>query len=269
MQAASSSELAASNPSRDNSGDCVTQGNGMALKVKICGLNTPESVDAAITAGADIIGFVFHPKSPRAVSLAQATELAARARGKADIVALTVDATMDDLEKIGRTLRPEWIQLHGREPAKAVHALALRRDMPQVIKAIGVEATADLDVVAAYGGCAPILLLDAKPPKDAAYPGGHGRPFDWSILSALHPSMHIMLSGGLTPDNVGDAIVAVRSRGVTLVAVDVSSGVESAPGIKDSDKIARFVAAARSADAAMPGPLAMHELDRLRTEWRR
>jgi phosphoribosylanthranilate isomerase len=244
----------------------------MALKIKICGLNTHDAVDAAIAAGADMLGFVLHPKSPRYVSLPLAAELAARARGKAETVALTVDATLAELESIGRTMRPDWHQLHGKESLNAVSAIRQRHDLAPVIKAIGVETAADLGTVRAYDGCVAMILLDAKPPKDAAYPGGHGKPFDWSILTAVDPWRKILLAGGLTPDNVGDAIRAVRGlgeRGPKLFGVDVSSGVESAPGVKDIDKIVRFIAEARAADVAAPNPLTKQQVDSVREKWRR
>ena len=219
----------------------------MSLLVKICGLSTPETVAAARDAGADMLGFVFHPKSPRYVKPEQAFVLAESARGRARIVALMVDR--DEPEALGLVERSgaDWVQLHGAESAGLVEAIRMTTDHP-VMKALGVSGRGDLDRVQRYAAVSDLLLLDAKPPKDAAYPGGHGRSFDWTILAALDPGIPFMLSGGLDPANVGQAIRIVRGLGVNLVGVDVSSGVESAPGVKDIDRIRAFVAAVRQAE---------------------
>ncbi|MCA0400141.1 MAG: phosphoribosylanthranilate isomerase [Proteobacteria bacterium] len=218
----------------------------MSLLVKICGLTTPESVACAIEAGADMLGLNFYPKSPRYVTPGQAAELAAIARRRANVVALVVDPDDTRLEEISAAVAPDSWQLHGRENAARLAAVKRLFALP-VIKALGVSETADLGEAVAFRDIADSILLDAKPPKDAAYPGGHGKVFDWSILSALPHDMPFMLSGGLTPENVGAAIRTLRGMGLSLTGVDVSSGVESAPGVKDLAKIRAFVAAAREA----------------------
>ncbi|KRE11277.1 N-(5'-phosphoribosyl)anthranilate isomerase [Bosea sp. Root381] len=218
--------------------------SGPSLMIKICGLSTPETVAAALDAGADMIGLNFHPRSPRFVTLERATELAAMARGRTAIVALLVDPSQEQAAELAERLKPDWLQLHGRETPEQIRSLKAATGLP-VIKALGIAAAHDLAAVADYSEAADRILLDAKPPKDAAYPGGHGKAFDWSLLAALDPALGFMLSGGLDPANVGQAIAATRPWGV-----DVSSGVESAPGVKDIGKIRDFVAAARAAAAA-------------------
>jgi phosphoribosylanthranilate isomerase len=212
----------------------------MPILVKICGLSTPAAVDAAIDAGADMVGFVFFARSPRQVSVPKAAELARRARGHAAIVALTVDADDAALADIVDSLRPDLLQLHGREgPERLAHLHA--RFGIKLMKAIGVARRDDLASADAYAS-ADRLLLDAKPPADAALPGGNGLPFDWTMLEGFTAHAPIMLSGGLDPRNVGEAVRVARPAGV-----DVSSGVESAPGLKDEMKIAAFIRAARAA----------------------
>ncbi len=219
----------------------------MPLLVKICGLSTEASIEAAITAGADLVAFNFHPRSPRYVTLERAAELAALARGRAEIVALVVNAGDDGLSAIRSTVEPDSWQFHGDETPERVRDARAVWGLP-VMKAIGVSGASDLGALGSFAPVADRLLLDAKPPKDAAYPGGHGQPFDWRVLSALPPHRPFMLSGGLTPENVGEAIRLVRGFGLNLLGVDVSSGVESAPGIKDPTRIRAFVAAAREAE---------------------
>jgi phosphoribosylanthranilate isomerase len=226
----------------------------MTLVVKICGLSTEATLDAALAAGAHMVGFNFVPQSPRYVSPAGTAPLFRRARGKTRIIALCVDADDAFLDDLACDLAPDMVQLHGTETPGRVARIRNDPGLP-AMKAIGVAAAADLAQIPTYAAVADLLLLDAKPPKDAAYPGGHGRPFDWAILAGLDPAIPFLLSGGLTPDNVGEAIVAVRGMGLNLVGVDVSSGVESGPGLKDVAKIRDFVAAARAADAAHPAPL--------------
>ncbi|MET3889777.1 phosphoribosylanthranilate isomerase [Bosea sp. OAE506] len=213
------------------------------LTIKICGLSTPETLEAALAAGAEMIGLVFHPKSPRFVPPEEAATLAAMARGRAEIVALVVDREIGELTDLVAAVRPDWLQLHGRETPETVRAVKAATGL-RAIKALGVADRHDLAAFAAYEGVADRILLDAKPPKDAAYPGGHGRAFDWSILAALDRTSPFMLSGGLDPANVAQAIAIARPRGV-----DVSSGVERAPGVKDVDRITDFVVAARAAAA--------------------
>lgn len=219
--------------------------NGSPFLIKICGLSTPETLEAALAAGADMIGLNFHPKSPRYVTLERAKELAAIARGKAKIVALVVDWSEQQAAELAAALKPDWFQFHGRETPEQTAALRRAVDRP-VMKALGIATAEDLKAVATYRDAADLILLDAKPPKDAAFPGGHGKPFDWSLLAGLDPSQRFMLSGGLDPANVAEAIGITRPAGV-----DVSSGVESAPGIKDPARIAEFIAAARKAAAAL------------------
>lgn len=209
--------------------------------VKICGLSTPETLEAALTAGADMIGLVLHPKSPRFVDMERAASLAAMARGRAEIVALIVDFDAERASELAASLKPDWLQLHGKETPEQVAAIKAATGL-RVMKALGVANATDLAAVPAFAAVADLVLLDAKPPKDAAYPGGHGRPFDWTILSGLDPAFGFMLSGGLDPANIADAIRIARPAGV-----DVSSGVESAPGVKDTGRIRDFIAAARQA----------------------
>jgi len=213
--------------------------------IKICGLSTAETLAAALTAGAGMIGLNFHPKSPRYVTSERAAALAAQARGRTQIVALMVDPDPEEATALARVVRPDWMQLHGRETPGQVAAIKVATGLP-VIKAIGVATAADLGAVARFRDVADLILLDAKPPKDAAYPGGHGRTFDWTLLRSLDPAFRFMLSGGLDPANIADAIGITRPAGV-----DVSSGVESAPGIKDAERIAAFVRAARAAAAEL------------------
>jgi len=222
----------------------------MALEVKICGLRTDEAVDAALRAGADLIGFVFFPKSPRNVSLDEAVRLATAARGRAKIVALAVDPDDALVDALATRLAPDLLQLHGHETPDRVAAIAARSGLA-LMKAIPVAEAADLAVVPAYVPHVARLLFDAKPPRTPeALPGGNGLPFDWRLIRDLDPGRPVMLSGGLTPENVAEAIAAT---GVS--AVDVSSGVERAPGVKDPDKIADFVRNARAAVRARgPAP---------------
>lgn len=209
--------------------------------VKICGINDLPAMDAALDAGADMIGLVFFPASPRHVPLSEAKALAERARGKAKIVALTVDADDRLLEEIQQTCVPDFHQLHGSETVARIRELRTRFGK-QIIKAIPVSAKEDLAQVAAYESEADWILFDAKAPKGATRPGGHGQTFDWSLLKSIRRKRPVMLSGGINPENVALAIETVRPD-----AVDVSSGVESAPGTKDREKIFAFIRAARSA----------------------
>jgi phosphoribosylanthranilate isomerase len=218
----------------------------MTPVVKICGLSTAATLDAALDAGADMVGFVFFPKSPRHVDLATARALGQQAVGRAKIVALSVDADDETLKRIVDALSPDLMQLHGSETPARVKRIG-ELCACATMKAIGVASRADLAHAEAYKGVADCLLVDAKPPKDAALPGGNGRPFDWGLARDFHSSRLWLLSGGLAPDTVAAAIALSGARGV-----DVSSGVESAPGVKDEAKIRAFVAAARRAFAAAP-----------------
>jgi phosphoribosylanthranilate isomerase len=217
----------------------------MSLIVKICGLSTSEALDVALDAGADMVGFVFFPPSPRHLAFDAARMLGDRVRGRARKVALTVDADDATFEAIVDSLQPDLLQLHGREPPARVTALKRHFGRP-VMKAIPVEGKADLALVADYVAIADRLLFDARAPREATRPGGLGKSFDWRLLQNLDPGMPLMLSGGLDAANVGEALRITGAGGV-----DVSSGVERAPGDKDPDKIRAFVRAAREAAARL------------------
>lgn len=217
----------------------------MSLIVKICGLSEPETLEAALGAGADMVGLVFFEPSPRNVDLASAVELAARARGRAEIAALTVDADAKLLDAIAEQVRPDWFQLHGHETPEAVAAIRETYDT-QVMKAIAVATAADIDKVAPYGAVADRILFDARAPKDATRPGGLGVPFDWHILEELNPGKPFVLSGGLNLGNLAQAVRIARPHGV-----DVSSGVERTLGVKDANMIRAFIGAARGAEASL------------------
>lgn len=213
----------------------------MSVLVKICGLKTPEPLEAALAGGADMVGFVFFEKSPRHVDLAVARKLSAQVGGRAEKVALVVDADDARIAAIIEALAPDWLQLHGNEPPQRV--ASLRGFGRPILKAIGVSEKADFFCAADYGGFADRLLFDAKPPKDAAVPGGNGLTFDWTLIhdyAAGAAEKGWMLSGGLTTENIGEAIRLTGAPGV-----DVSSGVETSPGEKSVEKILAFIAAAR------------------------
>ena len=222
----------------------------MASTIKICGVSTVVALDAALAAGADMVGFVFFEKSPRFVGLDAARALADRARGAAAIVALSVDPSDALLAGITRALAPDFLQLHGSESPGRVGEIRRRFGVP-TIKALGVAAAQDFAQATDYADVADWLLIDAKPPKGAALPGGNGAPFDWRLASGFAPAGPWLLSGGLDAANVAEAIALSGAR-----VVDVSSGVESAPGVKDAAKIAAFVNAARAAlnRASKPSP---------------
>jgi phosphoribosylanthranilate isomerase len=215
----------------------------MSSIIKICGLSTAPTLDAALDAGADMVGFVFFDKSPRHLSLDQARALARRARGRAQIAVLTVDASDEALGAILDAVAPDYLQLHGRETPARLADLKRAFGLP-TIKAIGVSAASDLAAARDYADVADRLLFDAKAPKDARLPGGNGVAFDWRLLAGLDLKRPYLLSGGLDADNVAEAIAVTGAEGV-----DVSSGVESAPGVKDIGKIGAFVAQARAAFA--------------------
>jgi phosphoribosylanthranilate isomerase len=215
----------------------------MSLVVKICGLSTPEALDVALDVGADMVGFVFFPPSPRNVSFKAVSALEARVRGLAQKVALTVDADDTMLSYIVDALGPDMLQLHGNESAMRVSDIKARFKLP-VMKAIPVENKADLAAIARYAAVADQLLFDARAPRVATRPGGLGKPFDWQLLENLKPGVPFMVSGGLSAANVAEALRITRAPGV-----DVSSGVERAPGQKDLDKIRAFIRAARDAAA--------------------
>jgi len=210
-------------------------------RIKICGLSTRETLDAALALGVDWIGLVHFPRSPRHVEFARAAALSAQARGRAERVVLLVDPDDVLLGQAIDAIDPDLIQLHGRETPERVTAIRALAGRP-VMKALGLATSADLAALRAYAAVADRILLDAKAPPDAALPGGNGRSFDWAILAGTDLPPGTMLSGGLDAGNVAEALIRTR-----LGAVDVSSGVETAPGVKDPQKIATFVAAARGA----------------------
>jgi phosphoribosylanthranilate isomerase len=220
----------------------------MSLTVKICGLSTVEALDVALDAGADMVGFVFFPPSPRNISFKAASGLESRVRGQAKKVALSVDADDTFLSYVVDALGPDILQLHGNESPLRVAEIKARFKLP-VMKAIAVETKADLAAIARYAAVADNLLFDARAPREATRPGGLGKAFDWRLLENLHPGVPFMLSGGLNAGNVGEALRITRAPGV-----DVSSGVERAPGKKDPDKIRAFVRAARLATKPIASP---------------
>ncbi len=210
----------------------------MSTEIKICGLSTLETLDAALDAGADQVGFVFFDKSPRNLSLEQGAALVRHARGSATTVALVVDPSSAQLDELMSVVKPDAVQFHGSESPAELNFFHARWTEPEIWKAIPVASTEDLGALAVYLSITNRILFDAKPPADAERPGGHGKPFDWAILRDLDPELGFMLSGGLTPDNVAEAISLTHAS-----AVDVSSGVESAPGVKDVGKIRAFIQA--------------------------
>jgi phosphoribosylanthranilate isomerase len=216
----------------------------MKPDIKICGLSTPDTVAAALNGGASAIGFIFFAPSPRNVEPEQAAALRQAARGRAKAVAVTVDADDAFLDAIVGAMRPDLLQLHGKETPARVAEIKARYGLP-AMKAISVREASDLDAVAGYRGVADRLLFDAKPPRNAALPGGNGLAFDWRLLATLDPGLDYMLSGGLNAANVGEAIRLLDPPGL-----DISSGVESAPGVKDTGLIAEFFAAVRAARPA-------------------
>jgi phosphoribosylanthranilate isomerase len=214
----------------------------MSLIVKICGLSTRETLDAALDASADMVGFVFFPASPRHLALETARDLGKRAKGRAVKVALTVDADDATLSNIVETLQPDILQLHGRESTARLRDVKRSFGLP-VMKAIAVESAADLVTLPGYAAVADRILFDARAPKGATRPGGLGAVFDWHVLENLDLKLPFMVSGGLNAGNVAEAVRVTRAGGV-----DVSSGVECAPGIKDPEMIRAFIRAARATE---------------------
>lgn len=215
----------------------------MKPDIKICGLSTPDAVDRAVANGASHIGFIFFEKSPRNIEPDIAGVLADRVRGRAKIVAVTVDADNDELDDIIALLRPDILQLHGHENPERVLAVKALYGLP-VIKAFSIRDGDDLKRIAPYIGIADSFLFDAKPPAGSDLPGGNGVSFDWQLLRMLDDDVDYMLSGGLNKDNVADALTETGAR-----AIDVSSGVESAPGVKDLGMIDEFFAAVERSSA--------------------
>ena len=212
----------------------------MPSTVKICGLSEPSTLEAALEAGADMVGFVFFPRSPRHISYETARELKARVAGRAKTVALTVDADDDMLGAIVASLDPDMLQLHGRETPARVAEVRATFARP-VMKALAIGSPDDLAGAATYEDVADWLLFDAPPPAGARRPGGNATALDWSLLRGYAGRRPWLLAGGLAPENVAAAIAASGAPGV-----DVSSGVEVAPGVKDAALIQRFIAAARA-----------------------
>jgi phosphoribosylanthranilate isomerase len=208
-------------------------------EAKICGITSADALDAALAGGARYVGLVFFPRSPRHVAMAHAGALARRAKGRAEVVAVTVNADDELLAEIAAKVAPDWIQAHGEEsPARTAQ---LRQFAGRgVIKALGIARAEDFAQAAAFEPAAEMLLFDAKPPP-GGLPGGNALAFDWAILAGRRFGRPWFLSGGLTPENVAEAITA---SGAALV--DVSSGVEASPGLKDPLRIAQFLAAARA-----------------------
>ncbi|MBY6164702.1 phosphoribosylanthranilate isomerase [Pseudooceanicola nitratireducens] len=212
----------------------------MDIRVKICGLSRPEDVAAAADAGAVYGGFVFFPKSPRNVSIDVARDLAVAAPVGLAKVALVVNADDALIDAITGAVPLDMLQLHGKESPERVAELRARTGLP-VMKAVGIAGPEDLEQIAIYEQVADQILIDAKPPKGADLPGGNGLAFDWRLLQGRkYWTRPWMLAGGLTPDNVAEAVRLTGAR-----QVDVSSGVESAPGVKDLDRIGDFVRAAQ------------------------
>ncbi len=216
----------------------------MKPDIKICGLKTPEAVERAVARGASHIGFIFFAKSPRNIEPDLAGQLADAVRGRAKIVAVTVDADPDDLDEIVALLRPDILQLHGKESPERVLEVRAMYGLP-VMKAFSVREAADLERIDPYIGIVERFLFDAKPPVGSELPGGNGVSFDWRLMQSLDASVDYMLSGGLNKDNVGEALRVTRAPGL-----DVSSGVESAPGVKDLAMIDAFFDAVSEATGA-------------------
>jgi phosphoribosylanthranilate isomerase len=214
----------------------------MSLIVKICGLSTRETLDVALQAGADMVGFVFFPASPRHIGLNTARDLGRQAKGRALKVALTVDADDATLANVVEALQPDILQLHGKETVARLRDIKQAFGL-QLMKAIPVETSADLASLPGYAAVADRILFDARAPKDATRPGGLGAVFDWRVLENLDLRQPFMVSGGLHAGNVAEAVRVSRAGGV-----DVSSGVEVAPGVKDPELIRAFIRAARATE---------------------
>lgn len=212
--------------------------------IKICGIKSSEMLEATIEAGADMVGFMHFPKSPRHVEIEEIGMLISEARGRIETAVVTVNPDNSMIAEIA-AFDPEWLQLHGTEQVNRVETIRAEGGVP-IMKVLPIGAAEDVAMVKKYESVADRILLDAKPPMKASRPGGLGIQFDWELLKALDPSLPFMLSGGLTPDSVAKAVKDVRPFGL-----DVSSGVESAPGVKDAGLIRAFVKNAREAAAAI------------------
>jgi phosphoribosylanthranilate isomerase len=210
------------------------------LIIKICGIKSEAILDAAIEAGADMVGFMHFARSPRHLELDDIGEMISLARGRAETCVVLVNPDNTLVAQVA-ALGPDWIQLHGPETPHRVETIRDEAGIA-ILKACSIGNAADVATVAGFAECADRILLDARAPKDATRPGGLGTPFDWTLLKALDPELSFMLSGGLTPDTVAAAIKATRPMGV-----DVSSGVETAPGVKDAALVRAFITNARHA----------------------
>lgn len=219
------------------SASSVLEASGPGVRAKICGLTTAETLDVALDHGAAFVGAVMFPKSPRHIEPEVAGPLFERARGRAGIVAVTVDADDALLKRIGASLRPDFVQLHGHETVERA-AEVRRLTGAGIIKVLSVSTPADLEAAAGWEDHADHLMFDAKPPKGSVLPGGVGASFDWSMLAGRSFAKPWFLAGGLNPENAAEA---ARISGAPLL--DVSSGVESAPGVKDASLIAAFLKA--------------------------
>ena len=220
----------------------------MSVLVKICGLKTSQALDVALEAGADLVGFVFFAPSPRHVGVEAARALGERVRGRAQKVALSVDASDDELAASIEALEPDLLQLHGKETPERVATVRARFGLP-VMKALPIAERSDLAAIRLYDAVADRLIFDARAELAATRPGGLGKRFDWRLLENLQTRVPFMLSGGLDALNVADALHITAAPGV-----DVSSGVERAPGEKDHDKIRAFIAAARDGASTLAAP---------------
>lgn len=208
--------------------------------IKICGLKTPEAIDAAISGGASHVGFIFFPKSPRHISdLNLASQLAKHVSGRAKIVPVTVNASDEELKDIIAAMQPDMLQLHGKEDHARISHIKEMFELP-IIKALSISSQADLEAIEPLRGTVDLFLLDAKPPKTADLPGGNGISFDWEILKSRSDLPSFLLSGGLRLDNLEAALKSVKPAGI-----DLSSGVESAPGVKDISLIEKFLHSVR------------------------
>jgi phosphoribosylanthranilate isomerase len=220
----------------------------MSVLIKICGLKTPEALDVTLAAGADLVGFVFFPPSPRHVGFEVARALGERVQGRAQKVALSVDASDEELAASIAALKPDLLQFHGAETPDRVATVRARFGLP-VMKALPIAERADLSSIGLYEKVADRLIFDARAARDATRPGGLGRRFDWRLLENVATGVPFMLSGGLDVGNVAEALRITAAPGV-----DVSSGVEHAPGEKDAEKIRLFIGAAREAAAKFAAP---------------
>ncbi|MGI9365781.1 MAG: phosphoribosylanthranilate isomerase [Rhizobiaceae bacterium] len=209
--------------------------------IKICGLSTRPAVDAATDNGASHIGFIFFAKSPRNVSPQQARDLL-KSSPAATSVAVTVNAGTDYLDEIVTTMDPDVLQLHGSETPQDIYDIKARYQRP-VMKALAIREATDLGKIDEYDAAADMLLLDAKPPKGSDLPGGNGVSFDWSLIAALQSDKPVLLSGGIELNNAKQALDLVSKNNNSIIGLDVSSGVESAPGVKDVAKIRQFLSA--------------------------